>query len=284
MEYKFKYYQYSYVASPSEFPVKESLTFNQIHKAYICENTPPPHVYFATYVSEFDCLENTSWWFTIKDSEYNVSFLSAKKRYEITKARKFCRTEKIDTDDYIDEIIECYIESFSGYPELYRPKNFDRCALRNQFIRVIYSTHCRLYGTFFRENNKLIGFNYVEKQGDFVRLISQKTIPSYEKYNSNAALLDCLLEDWNDELRNGTIVITNGSRSIKHQTNFNEYLEKYFGFRKAYSKLQIVYRFPLNLLIPCLKPFIKLFEKSNRYFCYNIFCVLKMDSFKEKKR
>lgn len=282
---KFEYYQHSFLPDIPEQPISEKLSFAQIQRSYEQSNrNERKSAFFASYITEFDCETSTNWWFTIKDSEYNVSFLPAKKRYEITKARKFCRTEKIDTDDYIDEIIECYIESFSGYPELYRPKNFNKQELRKQFEFIISSKNYRLYGTFFKENKKLIGFTYVKRQGDFVRLISQKTIPCYEKYNSNAALLDCLLEDWNDELRNGTVVITNGSRSIKHQTNFNEYLEKYFGFRKAYSKLRIVYRFPLNLLIPCLKPFINFFEKSNSHFCYNIYCVLKMDSFKEKKR
>lgn len=75
------------------------------------------------------------------------------------------------------------------------------------------------------------------------------------------------------------MIITNGSRSIKHETNFNAYLEKYFGFRKAYAKLRVVYRFPFGIIVKLLSPFRKILKNTSNSFLYNIYCVLKMDSF-----
>lgn len=42
-----------------------------------------------------------------------------------------------------------------------------------------------------------------------------------------------ILEDNNDRLNKG-FYINDGARSIRHETAFQDYLEKYFGFRKAY--------------------------------------------------
>ena len=122
----------------------------------------------------------------------------------------------------------------------------------------------------------------MEQKDKALKLLMQKTDPVYEKYRSNAALVDCMLNDWNEKLKSGEVYITNGSRSIKHETNFNAYLEKYFGFRKAYAKLRIVYRFPFGIVVKVLKPFIKLFEHTGSPLLYNLYCVLKMDSFTSK--
>lgn len=137
-----------------------------------------------------------------------------------------------------------------------------------------------MYACFYKENNLLIGFNYLSLKENVLGLTVQKTIPEYEKFNSNASLIDCMLNDWNDKLKSKEVFISNGSRSIKHQTNFNIYLEKYFGFRKAYAKLRIVYKFPIGMIVKILKPFKFLLKNTKKIFLYNIYCLLKMDSYK----
>lgn len=135
------------------------------------------------------------------------------------------------------------------------------------------------YATRFLENGKLIEFLIITHKGKFIGLTQQKTNPEYEKYNSNASLIDFVLTKYNEKLKRGEVAFTNGSRNIKHETNFNAYLEKYFGFRKAYAKLRVVYRFPFGIIVKLLKPFRKLFEHTENPLLYNLYCVLKMDSF-----
>ena len=48
--------------------------------------------------------------------------------------------------------------------------------------------------------------------------------------------------------------IDDGSRTIRHETAFQDYLEKYFGFRKAYCKLHVKYRFPVNVIVRLFYP------------------------------
>lgn len=278
-----RYYQHCYIRENYEIPLNENQSFSKIDKTYK-ENHKDfkSKAFFAQYITAFDVAEPTEWWFTIKDDEYDLSKLQSKKRYEITKAHKFCETKEINPIECIEELFDCYKESFSAYPERYRPKEI----LFDDFSSYIQNLHesktNEFYATRFLENEKLIGFLIVNNKEKFIGLTQQKTNPEYEKYNSNASLIDFVLTKYNEKLKRGEVAFTNGSRNIKHETNFNAYLEKYFGFRKAYAKLRVVYRFPFGIIVKVLKPFRKLLEHSENPFLYNISSVLKMDSFATK--
>ncbi|MCR4900867.1 MAG: hypothetical protein K5907_08640 [Treponema sp.] len=278
---EWKCYQYCYIREDYEKPLSEQLSFKQIKTEFL-QNHPKQKAFFAQYITDFDVSEPTEWWFTIKDDAYDLSKLNSKKRYEITKAHKFCLAEEINPIECMEELFDVYKESFSAYPEKYRPKEI----LFEDFTKYIYKLHesenNEFYATRFIENGKLIGFLIINHKGKYIGLAQQKTNPIFEKYNSNASLIDFVLTKYNEKLKQEEVVFTNGSRSIKHETNFNAYLEKYFGFRKAYAKFRVVYCFPFGIIVKILKPFRKLLEHSNNPFLYNIYCVLKMDSFANK--
>ena len=275
-------YQHCYIRTNYETPLDKYLSFFQIEKEYCSERgieKPDQKAYFAQYIYAFDVSQPTEWYFTIKDDVYDLSKLPSKKRYEITKAHKFCSAEEINPLDYIEELFDCYKESFSAYPKKYRPKDikFD------DFIEHIQCLHKvdtnEFYATRYIETGKLVGFLIINHKGKFIGLTQLKTNPKYEKYNSNASLMDFVLTKYNEQLKQGICIFTNGSRSIKHETNFNAYLEKYFGFRKAYAKLRVVYRFPFGIIVKLLKPFKKFFVHTENSFLYNLYCVLKMETF-----
>lgn len=277
---KFVYYNHSYVSETPEIPVLEKLSFSQIKNAI--NMTGGGRAFLASYITEFDVNEQTEWYFTIKDSEYDLSILPSKKRYEITKARKFCESRKINPEIFLDELFSVYENSFLGYAEVERPKDINFEDFENYIEDLINQKNHNFYGCFFKETGKLIGFLITENRENVIGLKQQKTMPEYEKYNSNASLLDTFLLDVNEKLKNKEIIISNGSRSIRHQTNFNSYLEKYFGFRKAYAKLRIVYKFPIGIFVKLLRPFKVFLKNTKNPFLYNIYCILKMDSFSSK--
>lgn len=67
-----------------------------------------------------------------------------------------------------------------------------------------------------------------------------KATPKKERLGVNAAIVCKILENHSEFLRVGGY-ICDGARSVQHETAFQEYLEKYFGFRKAYCHLNIIY-------------------------------------------
>ena len=275
-------YQHCYIRTDYETPVENNLSFIKIEKEYLKERgikKPDQKSFFAQYITAFDVEEQTDWWFTIKDDEYDLSKLQSKKRYEITKAHKFCVSEEIKPLEVIEELFECYKESFAAYPERYRPKEILFEDFNKHIKNLVETGNCEFYATRFIETGRIIGFLIINHKGNFIGLVQQKTNPFYEKYNSNASLIDFVLTKYNEQLKIGNCIFTNGSRSIKHETNFNAYLEKYFGFRKAYAKLRVVYKFPFGIIVKLLKPFRKLFEHTENPFLYNLYCVLKMETF-----
>lgn len=57
--------------------------------------------------------------------------------------------------------------------------------------------------------------------------------------------------------------VHDGSRSLSHYTDIHEFLEKKFNFRKAFAKMEIVYRKDIKVLVKILYPFKNIIKKIN---------------------
>ena len=113
-----------------------------------------------------------------------------------------------------------------------------------------------VFGAFYRETAELCGYSILNENEDWVGFSVQKTNPAFEKYQINAALVYGILERYNEKL-GSNFYICDGARNILHETAFQEYLERYFGFRKAYCKLNLFYRKPVGVAVALLMPFRK---------------------------
>lgn len=100
--------------------------------------------------------------------------------------------------------------------------------------------------------------------GTCTEFLVMRTDPSYEKYAINAAIVNRIADDYRDLFETGGYIL-DGSRSINHETAFQDYLEKYFGFRKAYCKLKIVYRRGVKAIVSLLYPYRKLLASCDSY-------------------
>ena len=214
----------------------------------------------ARWTTEFDCGYETNWWYVIKDTPFDISELKAKRRYEITKGLKNFNVIKINPLDFKEELYEVTVAAFSAYPKKYRPT-----INKQSFISSLETwENYILFGAFSRETNELCGYAWVlNETNGYLNFTMLKVKPKYEKTAVNAALVEGILRYFNDFLKNGCY-ICDGARSIIHKTAFQDYLEKYFGFRKAYCKLKITYNPRFKLVIKILFCFRRLFFKFDR--------------------
>lgn len=213
-------------------------------------------VLLTRWTSDFDCGKETNWWYVIADKPFNLQSIKAKRRYEINKGLNNFEVRKINPADYTEDIYEIQVAAFSAYPEKYRPT-----VDRDSFIEnVSHWEKENVYGAFYKENGKLCGYSYITIKSNFINFDVLKTIPSYEKFGLNAALVYRLVDDCNELLSNGGF-ICDGERSINHETAFQDYLEKYFNFRKAYCTLNIAYNPKIKWLVKMLYLFRKLLLK-----------------------
>ena len=247
------YYNHAAIptTAPHEEPDISSIQDKSIWK--IAGGTP----LLARWTTAFDCGRETTWWYVIKDQPFDITELKAKRRYEINKGLKNFEVLEIDPLQYKEEMYRVQVAAFSAYPEKYRPT----VNKQDFFCELEKWEKYTILGAFYRETNQLCGYSLLsrssEKCVDFYVL---KTDPQYEGAAINAALVEGTLRHFRDFLTAGGY-ICDGARSIHHETAFQDYLEKYFGFRKAYCKLHIVYNPRLKWIVKTVFPFRKLLRK-----------------------
>lgn len=226
---------------------------------------------FARWISDFDCGYETEWYHVIKDEPFEISSIKAKRRYEINKGNKNFYTKEINPVDYKNEILFIIKESYKEYPKKYRPIIND--LFIDNIIEYWSAPDKKVIGVFKRTHEELRGVACLELTEDYINYLTHKVVPADEKKAINAALVYGVLRFYESNKRYK--YITDGERAIKHQTNFHSYLEKYFGFRKAYCKLNILYNPIVKIIVSVLYPFRGIVKHmhDNR-FAYNIYCVL----------
>lgn len=216
----------------------------------------------ARWTSDFDCTEPTSWWFFIKRDSFDLNQLKSNRRYKITKGIKYFDVRRIDPKDFIPQLYQVYQDAMTGYPPESRVEipfsEYEKtmCALSEA------SDTQRLYGAFSRETDELCGYIHIPVYQEWAALSSLITNPQYEKYQINAALIYYVLEDLKDRM-DGNFYISDGERNVLHKTNFHDYLEKYFLFRRAYCHLHIQYRPIIKPFVYLMYPFRKLLKKAD---------------------
>lgn len=227
----------------------------------------------ARWTTDFDCGKETNWWYVIADKPFNLQSLKAKRRYEINKGLNNFEVHKINPIDYAEDIYEVQVAAFSAYPEKYRPTVDHDSFIEN----VLRWQEENVYGAFHKESGKLCGYSYITIKPSFINFDVLKTIPYYEKFGLNAALVYRLVDDYNELLSNGGF-ICDGERSINHETAFQDYLEKYFNFRKAYCTLNIAYNPKIKWLVKTLYLFRKVLLKlDNINIIHLVNALLKME-------
>lgn len=229
----------------------------------------------ARWTTCFDCGHETNWWYVVKDEPFDINAIKAKRCYEINKGKKNFTVKRILPHEYQEDLYQVTLKALEGWPEKYRP-----IVKYEAFIRSLQSWNKNLvYGAFLNENKKLCGYAYLTVLETYMDFNVLRTIPEYEKKGINVAIIGEILKDYKGELQAGKY-ICDGSRSIRHGTAFQDHLEKYFGFRKAYCKLNIRYRKPIGIIIACLYPLRKKLERFDHIgMVHQINAILKMEEF-----
>lgn len=263
-----KYYNHAMI--PTTAPHEEVDTRCVEDKSIWKENK---NALFARWTSDFDCGYETNWWYVIKDEPFDIGDLKAKRRYEINKGRKNFDVREINPIEYPEEIFETTVAAYSAWPEKYRPN-----VEKEKFILSVNGWNWyKVLGAFSKEENDLCGYALLSKKDDFIEFCVLRVKPECERLGINAAIVAEILDMHKTFLENGGY-ICDGARSINHETAFQDYLEKYFGFRKAYCHLNIEYKPFMKCLVKVLYPFRGLLLKLGHVgIIHQISAVLKME-------
>lgn len=272
---------YNHAVIPTTAPHEEADVQAHKRKDFWTSFKGEGYPLLARWTSDYDCQVPTDWWYVVKDKPFDFMDVCSNYRQKIRRGLKNFEIKVIDPVDYAEALYQVEAEALSSYPAKYRPKlNHD------QFIAAIFDPHknkCTTFAAFSKETHDIAGYMCVLTHDSFISLYAQKAKPREERKHLNAALVYGFLDYYSEELARG-IYIVDGERSILHETLFQDYLEKYFAFRKAYCRLHILYRRGVAQLVAILYPMrglVRLFS-GTKLFCH-VNSVLKMEEIIRKQ-
>lgn len=210
---------------------------------------------FIRWESGFDLPYKTSWWHIIKDDTAALHDLSSNTRSKVRRGLKSFGCEKITRDIVLSEGYKVYRNAFARYDTL------EEEIPEARFLDAVKSLpeQTEFWGVRDKSNGALVAFseNYVESEVCFYNTIWFEP-SALRKYSSYALFYEMnryYLEDRSFRY------VSDGARSLSHDTQIHHFLESKFGFRKAYACLNVVYSPWLGAAVFVAFPFRRLIER-----------------------
>ena len=204
---------------------------------------------FIRWESDFDNDVESPWWHVIRSEPLLIHSLGKKMRYQIRRGINSFRCEPASRAVILSLGYEVYKKAFTRY------KTHEKEYTEVEFLEKVSSLpeQTEFWGVWSKNTNELVAFseNYVEDTACY--FVSMWFDPSsFKDYSSYILLFEMISHYIND--RNFRYV-SNGSRSLSHDTNIHEFLINKFGFYKAHAKLNVEYVSWLRFLVTVSYPF-----------------------------
>lgn len=230
---------------------------------------------FARWVSNFDCTEETEWWCIIKDTPFDIMSLKSNRRSLITRGLKRVDVKVIIPADYAEQMSNILVKEWKYYDDSYEEGN-DRQKLTDDFKKLTMKNlgNAEYLGAFLKDTDTMIGYAIYNLFDDWIEYSVVKTDPEYLNTQVNAALAYFGVERY---MRPGIKYIHGGWRTVIHESNYQEYLMKNFGFRKAYCKLHIQYRPLMQIAVNVLYPLRGMIKNVKNKWIYTVWCALQQE-------
>ena len=232
----------------------------------------------ARWTSNFDCAEETNWWYVIREAPFDIEAISPKERKSIRQALRKCYVKRQLLSENTKALYECYITAHRKYLKA------DKASTYEEFDEWCRKNSERLdcWCGYDNETNLMIGFITVQPFESHADSVTAKFNPDYSNRQVSDALYYCILEYYLNELK--LRYVSSGTRNILHQTNTQEYKIRRFGYKKAYCKLNVAYSPKIKWAVKLLFPFrraLALFDSVK--ICHKINGVLKMEAIVRNK-
>ncbi len=190
---------------------------------------------FLRWESEFDKVGESSWWHVIKDQADTLDSLPKKTRYLIRKALKLYDARPIDSAEVLENGYAVYSKAYERYDThepFFSPEKFSQAILE-----LPRSTE--FWGVHEKKTGKLVAFseNYVE--GETCFFVTMWLDPEAMANFAGYLLFYEMEQHYLDERE--FLYISDGARSLSHSTNIHDFLIGKFRYRKAHSRLHVLY-------------------------------------------
>jgi hypothetical protein len=208
--------------------------------------------YLLRYTNGFSSKndERTEWYAVICKEWINMDTMKSKQRSEINRGLQNCSVKLIDASYMADHGFEILNEANKGYgitTSINEDQFKEDVRLHQPFSDIVH-----YWGVF--SGDKLIAFakNYILDKIE-VNYTQIKYHPEYLKLYPSVALIYTMNEYYLNQQKFS--YVSDGFRSIYHDSAIQEYLIKKFNFNKEYTALHIKYRWPFGYAVNLSYPF-----------------------------
>jgi len=223
--------------------------------------------FFLRYTNEWD-REESEFWYVIKDKKEGLETYKSKVRNQIKKGLTNCIVKKVDKETIANSGYSVYIEAFKNY------LTFQKSMSENNFKRSILSSTDDFWAVYNKENILIAYANNVIEE-NMCHYSSMKFHPKFLTLYPSYALIYTMNEYYLNQKK--YFYVSDGARSIAHDTNIQDFLIKKFNFRKAYCRLNIVYQKDIAVLVKVLYPFRGIISRFNLSVFSKITVLLKQE-------
>lgn len=192
----------------------------------------------------------TEWWYVVCDS-YVPDRLSANVRNQLRRGKRNSSVRRIDAEWLAKYGYECYCAAYKRYRNA-TPDNAKK--FRNDTLRTVGGPF-DYWGVFV--DGRLAGYCQCIIEDNQVATNIVKYDPEFLKRFTSYALIDTVVGYY--VMKRG-MSISNGARSISHDTNMQKFLLR-FGFVRQFCRLNVIYQPWLELAIQTLFPLRKSIAK-----------------------
>lgn len=203
-------------------------------------------------VYDFDCAEQTGFWYVIKDSFNGIQDVPSKYRARVRKALDAFEIKMVTKEFLIQNGYEVHIKAIENYRVKADAPTYDDFKNRINSLDERYD----LWGCIHKESGRLAAFAINCIVDDTVDYQTMKFHPDFlSKSHSSYGLIYEMNRYYLEEKK--MLFVNDGARSITNHSDVQPFLIQKFKFRKAYCKLNLVYQPWLKALVCILFPFRK---------------------------
>lgn len=191
--------------------------------------------HFVRWESDFDQGAVSEWWHVIRDESFSFGDLSSNTRSKVRRGLKAFYCHVASRDEILSEGYSVYRKAFSRY------KTHEKQYSLEEFSEAVKALpeETEFWAVRSKSTNELVAFseNYVEGYTCFYNTIwfEPSALRKYSSYVLFFEMSRYYLEERSFKY------VSDGARSLSHETQIHDFLESKFGFRKAYARLSVIY-------------------------------------------
>lgn len=196
---------------------------------------------------DFDCNEETSFWYVIKDSFGGMEELSSKMRNQVKKCFKTMRIASLTAEELKQKGYPVFVEASKSYKVKSLPPSQEEF-----YVRIDNAEENEFWGCYEIDTDRLVAFSMNAASNESCEYRTMKALPEFQKQYAYYGLIYEMNRHYLEERK--LKYVNDGGRSITNHSNIQPFLINKFNFRKAFCHLDIHYKWWLGLVVKLLYP------------------------------